>query len=65
MSTDLLEHININFSTRSVTIFSSDGDEKTVTWKWDREGSEGFAETVSAIESITDPEIRTYEFAQL
>ena len=65
MSDELLERININFSKRSVTIFSSDGDKKTVTWKWDREGSEGFAETVSAIESMTDPEIRTYQFAEL
>ncbi|AFD02632.1 hypothetical protein Syn7803C97_16 [Synechococcus phage S-MbCM6] len=64
MSTDLLEHININFSKRSVTITSSDGDKKTVVWKWDREGSEGFAETVSLIESMTDPEIRTYQFAE-
>lgn len=64
MSEDFLEHININFSKRSVTIFSSDGDSKTVTWKWDREGSEGFAETVSAIECITDPQIRTYQFAE-
>lgn len=61
---DLLEHIRINFSKRSVTVISSDGDEKTVTWKWDREGSEGFAETVSVIEEMTDPQIRTYQFAE-
>ena len=64
MSEDYLEHVNINFSKRSVTVFSSDGDQKTVTWKWDREGSEGFAETVSVIEEMTDPQIRTYQFAE-
>lgn len=62
---DTLEQIFINFSKRSVTIISDDGEERTVTWKWDREGTEGFAETVSAIESITDSEMRTYCFAEL
>lgn len=64
MSSELLDHININFSRRSVTITSSEGKKRTVTWKWDREGSEGFAETVAVIEEATDPEIRTYQFAE-
>lgn len=64
MSSELLDHININFSRRSVTITSSEGKKRTVTWKWDREGSEGFAETVAGIEEMTNPEIRTYQFAE-
>ena len=44
---------------------SSEGEEQTVNWKWDEEGAEGFAETVSAIESATDSEMRTYCFAEM
>ena len=64
MSEQSLEHVYIDFSKRQVTIESDKGEVKTVQWKWDREGSEGFAETVSAIESITNPEIRTYCFSE-
>lgn len=59
-----LEHIYIDFSKRQVVIESDKGQRKTVQWKWDREGSEGFAETVSAIESITDVSMRTYCFSE-
>tara|TARA_R100000030_G_scaffold67927_2_gene51861 strand:+ start:1921 stop:2115 length:195 start_codon:yes stop_codon:yes gene_type:complete len=62
---ETLQHVYINFSKREVKIESSEGDVKTVTWKWDREGSEGFAETVSTIEEITDPEERTYCFSEV
>ena len=65
MSNVTLEHVFINFSKRSVTIMSSEGEEQTVNWKWDEEGAEGFAETVSAIESATDSEMRTYCFAEM
>tara|TARA_B100000902_G_scaffold198143_1_gene189090 strand:+ start:1514 stop:1708 length:195 start_codon:yes stop_codon:yes gene_type:complete len=60
-----LEHVYINFSKREVTLESSEGDLKTVQWKWDREGSEGFAETVQTIEAVTDPEMRTYQIASV
>jgi len=61
---DSLEHVYIDFSKREVTIESDCGKTKTVSWKWDREGSEGFAETVSAIESVTDVSMRTYCFTE-
>ena len=60
---ETLQHVYINFSKREVKIESSEGDVKTVTWKWDREGSEGFAETVSRIQDQVDHNLITYSFA--
>jgi hypothetical protein len=34
-----------------------------VQWKWDQEGSEGFAETVEQIQHIVDSDLITYCFA--
>lgn len=64
MTDSVLEHIYIDFSKRSIEIVSNEGESRLVTWKWDREGSEGFAETVSKIEDTTPPEIRTYCFSE-
>lgn len=61
---EALQHVYINFSKRQITIESDEGTTKTVSWKWDREGSEGFAETVTTIECITDPKERTYCFSE-
>ena len=58
-----VEHISINFSKRSVKIVDDEGYDKTVTWKWDDEGSEGFAETVSRIQDQVDHNLITYSFA--
>tara|TARA_B100000427_G_C15281563_1_gene495646 strand:+ start:159 stop:365 length:207 start_codon:yes stop_codon:yes gene_type:complete len=60
-----VEEIIINFSDRSVTILSDEGELKRVEWKWDREGAEGFAETIAGIEAVTEAEIRTYQFSFL
>ena len=64
MTEESLEHVYIDFSKRQVTIESDQGQRRTVQWKWDREGSEGFAETVTAIENITNPQNRTYCFSE-
>jgi len=64
MTDSTLEHIYIDFSKRSVEIVSNEGESRIVTWKWDREGSEGFAETVTQIENNTPAEIRTYCFSE-
>ena len=40
-----------------------EGYEKEVQWKWDKEGSEGFAETVDNIQSAVDSDLITYCFA--
>lgn len=64
MSDSSLQHIFIDFSKRSIKIVSDEGDVRTVKWKWDREGSEGFAETVTQIENVTPAEIRTYCFSE-
>ena len=42
-----------------------EGYDKTVNWKWDKEGSDGFSETVRDIEDILDPDMITYCFAEL
>ena len=57
--------IVINLSERSITIASNEGELKKVEWKWDEEGAEGFAETIAAIDEVTEAEIRTYQFAVL
>lgn len=44
-------------------IVDDEGYDKTVTWKWDDEGSEGFAETVSRIQDQVDHNLITYSFA--
>ena len=49
-----VEQIYINFSQRSVKIVDDEGAYKTVNWKWDEEGSEGFAETVTQIAENVD-----------
>ena len=60
---DTLSHIFVNFSKRKVTIVDDEGYEKYVQWKWDEEGSEGFADTVAQMQEIVDPDIITYCFA--
>ena len=62
MSTNLA-HVFVNFSKRSINIVDDEGYDKTVNWKWDEEGSEGFTETVSELEEILDPDMVTYCFA--
>ena len=60
-----VEQIFINFSQRSVKIVDDEGYEKTVNWKWDDEGAEGFAETVARHSKYCrSPELITYCFAE-
>lgn len=63
MSETTLQHVFINFSKRKVTIVDDEGYERDVQWKWDQEGSEGFAETVEQIQHIVDSDLITYCFA--
>jgi len=58
-----LAHVFVNFSKRTIKVVDDEGYDKTVNWKWDKEGSEGFSETVSDIEDILDPDMITYCFA--
>jgi hypothetical protein len=55
--------IFVNFSKRKITIMDDEGYEKEVQWKWDKEGSEGFAETVDSIQRTIDADLITYCFA--
>ena len=57
-----VEQIYINFSQRSVKIVDDEGAYKTVNWKWDEEGSEGFAETVTQIAENVDSDLVTIHF---
>ena len=58
-----VEQIFINFSKRSIKSVDDEGYDKTVTWKWDDEGSEGFSETVAGIQDVVDHDLITYTFA--
>ena len=49
MSDTSVAQIFVNFSKRKITVMDDEGYEKEVQWKWDKEGSEGFAETVDTI----------------
>ena len=53
----------INFSKRKITVLDNEGYEKDVNWKWNQEGSEGFAETAYAIQESIDSDLITYCFA--
>ncbi len=57
-----LAHVFVNFSKRSINIVDDEGYDKTVNWKWDAEGTEGFSETVNEIQDILDPDMITYCF---
>ena len=46
-------------SKRQIKLVSEDGYEDTVTWKFDREGSEGFSETTSAMIECMDEDLIT------
>ena len=60
-----VEHVFINFSKRQIKIVDEEGYDKVVEWKWDQEGTEGFAETVHMISSTMPEEHVTYMFAAL
>lgn len=63
MSDTSVAQIFVNFSKRKITIMDEEGYEKEVQWKWDQEGSEGFAETVDSIQQVIDADLITYCFA--
>lgn len=63
MSDTSVAQIFINFSKRKITIMDNEGYEKEVQWKWDKEGSEGFVETVDKIQGNIDSDLITYCFA--
>jgi hypothetical protein len=63
MSDTSVAQIFVNFSKRKITVMDDEGYEKEVQWKWDKEGSEGFAETVDSIQSAVDSDLITYCFA--
>ena len=44
-----LAHVFVNIAKRQIKIISEDGYEDTVTWKFDAEGAEGFADTKTAM----------------
>ena len=55
----------INFSKRSIKLLDDEGYEQNVTFKFDEEGAEGFAETISSINADPhlDSDMVTYCFA--
>tara|TARA_B100000287_G_scaffold428512_1_gene480059 strand:+ start:108 stop:308 length:201 start_codon:yes stop_codon:yes gene_type:complete len=63
MTDSTLEEVLINFSNRQITLISDEGEVKNVNWKWDKEGTEGFSDTVSVIGKMLDPDMITYCFS--
>ena len=54
-----LAHVFVNIAKRHIKIISEDGYEDTVTWKFDAEGAEGFADTTTAMIESLDKEMLT------
>ena len=54
-----LAHVFVNIPKRQIKIISEDGYEDTVTWKFDAEGAEGFADTTTAMIESLDKEMLT------
>ena len=54
-----LAHVFVNIAKRQIKIISEDGYEATVTWKFDAEGAEGFADTTTAMIESLDKEMLT------
>ena len=42
----------------------NEGFDRTIEWQWNKEGSEGFAEIISAIQDTVDHDMITYCFAE-
>lgn len=61
---DTVEHIFINLSKRSIKLVDEEGYEEVIEWKWDKEGSEGFSETVATISEHVDSDQVTYCYAR-
>ena len=54
-----LAHVFVNIAKRQIKIISEDGYEDTVTWKFDAEGAEGFADPTTAMIESLDKEMLT------
>ena len=54
-----LAHVFVNIAKRQIKIISEDGYEDTVTWNFDAEGAEGFADTTTAMIESLDKEMLT------
>ena len=58
------EQIFINLSKRSITFIDIDGQDKEIMWEWNKEGAEGFSESISDIVDTVDSDFITYCFAE-
>jgi len=56
-----LEHVWINVSKREVKIMDNEGYDETIRFKFDEEGSEGFAETLANFSEL-NPSLFTYHY---
>jgi len=43
----------------------NEGFDRVIDWMWNKEGAEGFAEVVSAIQDTVDHDLITYCFAEV
>ena len=55
-----LEHIWVDFPRRNIKILDNEGYDEIVQYRWDKEGAEGFWETVSSFKENVPEEMTTY-----
>jgi hypothetical protein len=56
-----LEHVWINVSKREIKLLDNEGYDETIRFKFDSEGSEGFAETLANFAQL-NPALFTYNY---
>lgn len=55
-----LDYVWINIVQRSISLQSSDGNIEKIRFKWDKEGAEGFQETVAQLCEDVPPDQRCF-----
>lgn len=56
-----LAQVVFNFIERQIICVADDGEKRTVSFRWDSEGAEGFREEVCRIQEILPAEMLTYQ----
>ncbi|UNH61177.1 hypothetical protein SSZBM1_60 [Synechococcus phage S-SZBM1] len=62
MEATYVDHVIFHFTERRIVVVDNEGYDEEVKFKWDKEGAEGFVETVNSIIESLPPEQITYSF---